>query len=250
MTPRIVVFTDLDDTLFRTARKLRDGETTGAVQVAKALNEQHGLMTQAQAALLDWIDPARAVPVTARGSVAFGRVALNFGGSAIVANGAAILNAEGVPDAEWQARIMAALAPHRVALEALPDRARAEAARIGAQVRTWLVEEPRCGGVYAVVKVEPGTCESALAAIAPVLEASLEGPWRRHLNGNNLALLPPGISKAIATGFMLARLRETGPLLAIGVGDSCSDLGFMQLCDFWMTPAGSQLDRAVAKLAP
>lgn len=253
MTPRVVVFTDLDDTLFRTARKLRDGESTGAVQVATALNGQHGLMTPAQAALLDWIDPARAVPVTARGSVAFGRVALNFGGSAIVANGAAILNAAGVPDAEWQARVMAALAPHRAALEALPDGARAAAARIGAQVRTWLVEEPRCGGVYAVVKVEPGTCESALAAIAATLEAGLEagpeGPWRRHLNGNNLALLPPGISKAVATGFMLARLRETGPLLAIGVGDSCSDLGFMQLCDFWMTPAGSQLDRAVAKLA-
>lgn len=250
MTHRIAVLTDLDDTLFQTARKLDAAALPDAVQVALATNGQHGLMTRAQAALLEWIGPDRAIPVTARGSEAFSRVALDFAGPAIVANGAAILDASGVPDADWQARVLSALAPHRDILEALPDRARAAAATLGADIRTWLVEEPGCGGVYAVVKVQPGTPETVLSELAPQLRDGLTGPWRVHLNGNNLALIPPGISKAAATGFVLARMRAAGPVLAIGLGDSRSDLEFMRLCDLWMTPSGSQLDAAVAGLVP
>jgi hypothetical protein len=250
MTHRIAIFTDLDDTLFQTARKISQTDMAGAVQVAQALNGQHGLMTQAQAALSGWVDLDRAVPVTARGSEAFSRVALLFGGPAIVANGAVILDADGAADPEWQDRVLATLAPHREALGGLPDHAHRLAANIGAEVRTWLVEEPACGGVYAVVKVQPGTPETALSQIAPVLRETVTGAWRLHLNGNNLALIPPGISKAAATRFVLARMRQAGPVLAIGMGDSSSDLEFMRLCDLWMTPTGSQLDRAIAELVP
>jgi len=250
MTHRIAVFTDLDDTLFQSARKVKEADFSGAVQVASALNGHHGLMTRAQATLLDWIALERAIPVTARSSEGFSRVALRFGGPAIVANGAVILDATGVPDLEWQARVTKSLAPHRAALSEMPDQARKAATQIGAEIRTWLVEEPVCGGVYAVVKVEPGTPEAALAQIAPRLRETVAGPWRVHMNGNNLALIPPGISKAAATGFLLERLRRDGPVLAIGMGDSSSDLEFMRLCDFWMTPTGSQLDRAIVGLVP
>lgn len=249
MSMPVVVFTDLDDTLFQTARKLRPEQIAGSVQVTVALNGQHSLMTEQQAALLGWINPKLAIPVTARGSEAFARVDLNFGGYSIVANGAVILSNEGVPDNKWQTNVIETLEPYRTELAALPDRARAKAASINADVRTWLVQEPSCGSVYAVVKVEPGTPEAALNEIAPALMDSVTGPWRLHLNGNNLALIPPGISKAAATSFLLSRIRQAGPILAIGMGDSSSDLEFMQLCDLWMTPNGSQLDRAVAEIA-
>ncbi len=250
MTPRIAIFTDLDDTLFQTARKLPPEAVATAVKVAHATNDSHGLMTPGQAALLAWLDPSRTIPVTARGSEAFSRVALTFRGPAIVANGAAILDAAGTPDREWQAHVRSTLAAHRPDLDALPARAQAAAAGIGAEIRTWLVEEPGCGGVYAVVKAEPGTPEDALAPLAARLRDGLPETWRTHLNGNNLALIPPGISKAAATGFVLARLRQSGPVLAVGLGDSRSDLAFMRLCDLWMTPTGSQLDRAVTATIP
>ncbi len=242
---RTVIFADLDDTLFQTARKLHADDVPHVVQVARATNGHHGFMTRAQAALLDWIDPARAIPVTARGTEAFGRVDLTFGPAAIVANGAVILRADGTPDADWQTHVHTTLAPHRAALADLPERAHAEAAKQGAAVRTWLVEEPGLGGTYAVVKAEPGTPEAALAQMAPALRAPLGEGWIQHLNGNNLALIPPGISKAAATAYLLKTWRADGPLLVIGVGDSHSDLAFMRLCDLWMTPTGSQLDRAV-----
>lgn len=249
MTLPVIIFTDLDDTLFQTARKLGLEQMAGAVEVTQALNGQHSFMTEQQASLLNLFETAQTVPVTARGSEAFARVELDFGGPAIVANGAVILDANGVPEPEWQARIAETLIPHRSELAAMPDLARNEAARIGAEIRTWLVEEPFCGGIYAVIKVEPGTPEVALAQLAPVLADSFSGPWRMHLNGNNLALIPPGISKATATKFLLKRLRLAGPLLTIGIGDSTSDLEFMRLCDLWMTPTGSQLDRVFVETA-
>jgi hypothetical protein len=244
MSLRRVVFADLDDTLFQTARKMTPASVAGASRVATALNGSHGYMTPVQAGLLNWLGPAEVVPVTARGSDAFSRVALAFGDDAVLANGAVILR-DGVPDPAWEAHMMQALAPWTGVLDALPGLARDRAEAQGAQVRAWLVEEPGLGGCYAVAKVEPGTPEAALATLAPDLRATVTPDWGVHLSGNNLALVPPGVSKAAAVAHLLHRLREGGEVLAVGVGDSASDLGFMRLCDLWMTPSGSQIDRGI-----
>ena len=220
---------------------------------ARANNGRDSYATPRQRALLDWLDPARCVPVTARGSEAFSRVSLPFAGpGAVLANGAVILDADGAPDARWRSRVRRALEPSRATLDALPERIRAEAARHGVAVRTWLVEEPGHGGVYAVAKANDDPSGAALGALVPALADALSaaGPnaseerWRVQWNGNNLALMPPGLSKALATAHLLTRLREAGEVFAIGVGDSASDLPFMRLCDVWITPSGSQIDRA------
>jgi hydroxymethylpyrimidine pyrophosphatase-like HAD family hydrolase len=242
--PWIAVFTDLDDTLFQTLRKM-----TGGVEAARcaavAANGRDSYMTPAQEALFGWMRLAAdlVVPVTARGSEAFSRVLLPFDGPAIVANGAVILDAERRPDPVWEARVAAALEAARPVLETLPDRARAAAAATGFAIRTWLVEEPGLGGVYAVVKAEPGEDEARLADLAPALEEVAGPAWRTHRNANNLALIPPGVSKASAVAHVLERLRRDGLCLALGCGDSATDLDFMRLCDTWLTPAGSQVDR-------
>ena len=242
--PRVVVLSDLDDTLFQTARKMAPGMAARSTRATEALNGSHSFATPGQAALLGWLEAAQVVPVTARGTEAFARVRLPFGRPAIVANGAVILGADG-PDEAWRARVVEALGVHRAALAGLPDAAHAAAARLGARVRAWVVEEPGTGGVYAVVKAEPGTPEAALADLAPALAEAVagQGAWRVHLNGNNLALIPPAFSKAAAVAFVLARMREAGEVVAVGYGDSASDLEYMRLCDVWMTPTGSQIDR-------
>jgi hypothetical protein len=247
--PNVVIFTDLDDTLFQTARKLPPALREGARHAATALNGAHSLMTPAQGALLAWMQAGLTIPVTARGSEAFGRVTLDFSGPAVVANGAVILGPDGAPDLDWQGRVRAALAPDLPALLGLPEAMRALAQDRGMQIRTWVVEEPGLGGAYAVAKAEPGTPEARLADLVAPVEAHLAGlgaaGWTTHRNGNNLALIPPAVSKRAATAHLLARYRAAGPVLSIGVGDSVSDLGFMRLCDLWMTPAGSQIDRGM-----
>lgn len=241
--PRKVVLSDLDDTLFQTARKLPPGAR--ARQVTEALNGAHSFMTPAQEALLALLGAALVVPVTARGSEAFARVALDWQGPAILANGARILGPDGAEDAGFARETRAALAPHLPALARLPEAAGREAGNRGMAVRAWLVEEPGLGPAYAVVKVGEGTPEDRLAEIAAPLAGTCGPGWRLHLNGNNLALLPPAISKRRAAAHLLDRLRAEGEILAIGIGDSTTDLDFMRLCDFWMTPTGSQVDRAL-----
>ncbi len=250
---RVAVFTDLDDTLFQTARKLDPAAKETAQLAAVAGNGKHSYMTGAQGGLLTWLRSGLVIPVTARGSEAFGRVAIPFSGPAIVANGAAILNGDGRADPRWRARVEAGLEPARAILDGLPEIVRETARGLDLPARTWLVEEPGLGGVYAVVKTGADALEGRLAELARHLLAAVAlpdgkddedgaGAWRLHLNGNNLALVPPAISKANATAFLLDRLRRDGPILAVGVGDSVSDLDFMRLCDLWMTPRGSQID--------
>ncbi|MEM6486863.1 MAG: trehalose phosphatase [Pseudomonadota bacterium] len=246
---RLMVFTDLDDTLFQTARKMPGG-APDAPPVAQAKNGQHSYQTPLQAALTGWLSGGAAagqtIPVTARGTDAFWRVALRFGGPAVVANGAVILGPDGTPDPAWRSRVDARLAPHRATVAALPGAALAAGPARGMGVRAWAVEEPGIGATYAVVKAEPGTDEARLAELEGLLAAAV-GPaaaaaWTVHRNGNNLAFIPPAFSKAEAVAHLLAAARARGPVLAIGVGDSATDLPFMRLCDLWMTPAASQID--------
>ncbi|MEL6235690.1 MAG: hypothetical protein AAFR46_14895 [Pseudomonadota bacterium] len=241
---RLVALTDLDDTLFQTARKLPEAARDMATRVAEARNGAHSYMTPTQAQLLNWLGAGLVVPVTARGSEAFSRVALDWPGPAIIANGARIVNGA-QDDAAFKAEMSAALAPFGADLHACPEAALTEARSRGMSVRAWVVEEPGLGGVYAVVKANEGTPEARLAELEAPLTARLSSAWRVHRNGNNLALLPPPVSKRRAAGWLLDRLRAEGPVLAIGVGDSLSDLDFMRLCDAWMAPAQSQIDLAL-----
>ncbi|MBS2005343.1 MAG: trehalose phosphatase, partial [Cyanobacteria bacterium SZAS LIN-5] len=59
-------------------------------------------------------------------------------------------------------------------------------------------------------------------------------------NGNNFALLPPFLSKERAVEYFLRELAPPHDCL-IGIGDSRSDLGFMALCDYVVTPTRSQI---------
>jgi phosphoserine phosphatase len=66
------------------------------------------------------------------------------------------------------------------------------------------------------------------------------------MNGNNLALIPHGISKTLAAAEMIRRhYAQVGRVPTLGMGDSISDLGFMRLCDFAAFPPHSQLDRHI-----
>ena len=62
-----------------------------------------------------------------------------------------------------------------------------------------------------------------------------------HCNGNNLALMVKGAQKHDAVRRVTAELKQDGPLVTIGAGDSLTDLPFMQICDFALVPQASQI---------
>lgn len=116
---------------------------------------------------------------------------------------------------------------------------------LGVSLRGWVVEEAGQQH-YVVIKHNTGVDDDLLRIRDEVKARGLIEGMHHHVNGNNLALLPDGLAKRVAVEHLLELDRQqNGVRPVLGFGDSITDLGFMQLCTFWSTPAQSQLARKV-----
>lgn len=239
-----IALVDLDDTLFQTKRKVPHLSEDDLVLASVANNGSHSYMTKTQVAFAEWLlAAAEAIPVTARSSEALSRVTLPFKSYAIVSNGAVILGPDGKPDAEWHEIVSTNLRPLENYFGELLAAGTAKAAELGVSIRSWSVMEGDLA-TYVVFKENDGD-GARLQEIAPIVDK--EG-WVRHHNGNNLALIPPVISKRLATEFLIKRLRAEHPDRPVmGYGDSVSDFSYLSLCDWWGAPGKSQMTELVVK---
>lgn len=233
-----IALVDLDDTLFQTKRKVPHLSEDDLVLASVANNGSHSYMTKTQVAFAQWLlESTLAIPVTARSSEALSRVTLPFNSYAIVSNGAVIIGPDGKPDAEWHDIVAAGLLPLDAYFGELLDAGNAKAEELGVSIRSWKVMEGDLA-TYVVFKENDGD-GARLQEIAPIVDK--EG-WVRHHNGNNLALIPPVISKRLATEFLIKRLRAEHPdRPVVGYGDSVSDFSYLSLCDWWGAPGKSQM---------
>lgn len=245
-----LVFTDLDDTLFQTRRKIPVAEAEGLTRAATAVDgnpDKSSWMTRRQAALLAWLTAStEVIPVTARSAASFGKLEIGLSGWAVISNGAVILEPGGQVHGPWAARVAAVLVPHREALGVLLEAGRVDAARHGLDMRSWIVED---GGLasYVVFKLNDPDTDGADLQRLCFDGHDLTG-WVRHRNGNNLALIPPDSGKRPAVAYLRRHLDPDGTRLSLAAGDSLSDLDFMALADLQLVPAASQIARS--RLAP
>jgi len=238
---RTLIFLDLDDTLFQTARKCPPGEAVTAVSFSKT-GEPISYMTALQRYFLEWLgSDATLIPTTGRSLETFGRVRLPFTGPAIVNHGASVLNPDGSRDDLWHAHIQAQLETTKTDLEHLLSAAKtfSDARELGVDL-CWEGEADL--PLYLVAKhrgLELDKLEQ-LRQFWLSQVAQLESVYL-FANGNNVSILPRAISKRAAVQYVLEREKALGPTLSIGLGDSVSDLEFMSLCNFVMMPARGQL---------
>lgn len=238
---RTLIFLDLDDTLFQTARKCLPGEEVTAVSFSKT-GEPISYMTALQQYFLEWLGrDATLIPTTGRSLETFGRVRLPFAGPAIVNHGATVLNPDGSRDDLWHAHIQAQLETTKADLERLLNAAKTFSGvqKLGVDLY-WEGEADL--PLYLVAKhrgLELGKLEQLRQFWLSEVE-KLEGVYL-FANGNNVSILPRAISKRAAVAYLLEREKRVGPLLSIGLGDSVSDLEFMSLCNFVMMPSRGQL---------
>ncbi|KPF53255.1 sucrose-6-phosphate hydrolase [Novosphingobium sp. AAP1] len=232
----MLILTDLDDTLFQTARKCPPEDRALLAVSYLADGQESGFATRRQQHMLDWLQQGKVVPVTARSRAVLGRVKIEQH-PAICSNGGCIVTANGDVDADWHARL------HEQSRRGVaPADAYAQLRHViaGEEYRHWLVQEGDLD-LYLVVKsnIDEG---DMLKDVEPSLNAMLPEGWRTHRNGNNLAFLPPWLNKRDAARYLIENARAVDhDLLVVGVGDSHSDVGFMDLCDYAMTPTTSQV---------
>lgn len=243
---RPLIFTDLDDTLFQTRRKIPADQHDGLVRAALPRDgdpDKISYMTVRQAGLIRWLcQSAEVIPVTARSADAFNRIDIGLDGWAVLANGAVILEPGGTPHQPWAERMAKTLAPARIALARLLDAGRAAADRQGLDMRSWIVSDSGLD-IYVVFKLNAADRQDGHGLEAldfAAADIDLTG-WVRHRNGNNLALIPPGTGKSMAVRYLLERLDPGRRRPAIAAGDSLSDLDFMGLADLALIPGNSQI---------
>ena len=229
-----VILTDLDDTLFQTAKKCPP-EMDGLRLMSTLIDgSPSGYATPAQQHFLSWLQFGQVIPVTARGTDVLARVQISQA-PAICSNGGCILAETGF-DRDWHAR----LEEHASQGDRVADvHATLTAGLPAEEFRHWVVSENGLP-VYLVIKSNLQS-DQALVDLAVRLDALKPDGWRTHINGNNLAYLPPWLNKRRAAAYLIDKIRAAAPATpVIGVGDSLSDVGFMDLCDFAMTPTRSQ----------
>ena len=231
----LLVFTDLDDTLFTSMRKAPpDGSHQPLAFLADGSPISYASRTQ-QAWLAHWQQHAILIPVTARNHDAYRRVHLSFSAHAVINYGGIILNPDGSPDPDWRDDSAQHAKHSAPRLQALAERMHGRRSDLNIRI----VED---FGIpfYLVIKSSSG---EALDDIAAELAAHLTHPGDKlHHNGNNLAVIPGWLDKAHAVAHLLAQYRQQyGEIVSIGMGDSRIDLGFMRHCDYLIAPQRSQI---------
>ncbi len=249
---RVIVFTDLDDTLFQTERKLQAEQWREGAAVDRAGNVL-SFITEPQRKLLGLFQAGGAllIPVTGRNRDAMDRVLLKgFNSYRIVSHGAVVLTPEGELSALWLAQL-----EKKYDLQQWHDHLSAlnkcvEELIEGRQLplRTRLICDAGIAA-YLSIKADRELYEEAhLDFLVEQLTPELTKNEQWHRNGANLALMAPYTSKALAVRFVAEQLKIGSEELVMAIGDSVSDLPFLREAQFGLFPVKSQLDRWIGEV--
>lgn len=239
----MVVFTDLDDTLFQTRRKLRGDEGPLTPATVDTRGEPHSFCTPPQQALLAHFQASgmTVIPVTGRDRAAMSRVRVPFTSWRVLDHGATILTPEGETDPGWSAYVLEHLRNVAEHLAHCTEGVRDLARELGCRLR----RHEAHGAHLMTVAKHPEADPEALGLLQARWEALASGSDLQVIaNANNVTVLPSRPGKADAVRYLLEQHFPDAPLI-LGLGDSISDLGFMNVCHFAVTPPRGQLLRAV-----
>lgn len=232
---KTVIFTDLDDTLIQTRRKIPVGANTSLGATDREGNPL-SFFTQSQKKLLDLFSYGDAIiiPVTGRNTEALNRVLYDFDNFRAVSHGAVVLKNNNTVCCRWLSEIE----PHLNKWPELLNRCNEEIEEIinyyQLDARTRVIIDNDIPS-YISVKGQ----EDALRVIGQ--HNGLRKSFSMHENGRNHAILPPYASKKKAVEYIMKQLNVDANDLVIGLGDSLSDLDFMQSCQFSMIPVNCQI---------
>ncbi len=247
---RLILLTDLDDTLFASERSLPHD----AARVKLAAVDGHGaplsFQTHQQRTLWELFSGAAdlIIPVTGRTSYALDRVSLSFpGGYAVVSHGA-LVTYQGHVLPAWQSRLAPQLAGAHLAISrAYADLCEALPREYPHLQFTLRQLEDLSVPVYLSIKAAetlPVEAHELLSRIAHVHGLTL------HANTRNAALRPPYTCKAEACRFLLEEVIQRQPEdTLIALGDSLSDFRFMAISNVAVIPTRSQLWNSLKDLA-
>lgn len=245
-TSRLFIFTDLDDTLFKSEKG-----TQSSISLIAATNvqgEAQAYSSLQQQKLLEIFAASNGIfiPVTGRRTDSFLNCSLPVIKNtpyAVVSHGAVILDQNHVLLEQWHDFINAEfnLALWESELVKTFDHLHNHFTALGCAVRVRLIVDQGITA-YICVKVSRGDySENKTKDVDSYLKSILLNDMLLHSNGRNFAVLPPYARKEIAVKFIKNKLQVGEHDTVFSIGDSISDLPFMKEADFLIVPDGSQI---------
>lgn len=232
----IVFFSDIDDTLIQ-RKKNYQPPISSAADVPTVSSSYS---TAVQQSLINLCNEQVFIPVTGRNKAAIDRLSIAMTSFKVIDHGAIILNKDDEIDPLWQQILMKESDSWQSVLE---DYAAKIVALINEEKLALRCKVISDFGVVCYVSIKGKYDELLkLSEISDQFNALADNA-RVHLNDSNMALLPPFACKKRAVEFLqkyyTAQAKDT---LFVGMGDSNSDLAFMQTCHFQMIPQHSQIN--------
>lgn len=242
----LFVFLDLDDTIFQTKRKCPEDKPIFPAAFGKD-GSVMSFFTSKQVKLFKLLNhKTRLIPTTARNHSAFLLTKIENFDYAIINHGGIILNADGSVHQGWFNSMKTLLEPALNDLQALKQILEAESIKRNNNFKIRLIEDLGLT-FYLLVKHEERDNQALKMLLTEVIDPYLRQynlDFYCHLNDNNLAVLPRFLNKAPAVRFLQQELdKQYSEYLSVGMGDSLTDIAYMQLCDYFMTPKNSQIVR-------
>ncbi len=245
---RPITLTDLDGVHFQTRRGCPINLELTVAALGSNMTPS-SFATPKQVAFLQWLlKESEVVPVTARTVESFQRVVTSFSGFAICSFGGVILTPNGVPEPRWHEQIKFESSVYASVLKTLKEVIEQACLDRRISLSVTIVSDAGCD-LYLNCKLSDGEVADASAPHDPadvllqardLVASLLPEYWTLHCNGNNIAALPPFLGKERAAYFYLSELAPPASCV-LGIGDSLTDLKFMKLCDYAVTPKNSQV---------
>jgi len=240
------LFLDLDDTIFQTQRKCPCGNELTVAALSRDGSPLSFMTTQQMALLKLLQETMHVIPATARNYDAYKRVCIDFKQEAVLNYGGVILLSDGSIDVKWDATLRTELIAYSNELFTAKRELDNYVKRNQLDVTVRIINDYDMD-LYVVIKHRKSDNKALKRLYNDCVLKIVPKSCYLHFNDNNIAIIPNALNKANAVSYLIKNYyaSQYGDIITIGMGDSLSDLKFMGICDFMMTPKTSQISRAL-----
>lgn len=233
---KILLFLDLDDTIFQTRRKNKDA----TIQATYPANiEKASYMSNSQSLMFElfYNNPdVMIIPVTARDIEQYKRTEISKKSLIAVTYFAGMIVHNNEIDLHWQKNIQDNYKKMQLDISTIFTDLQQE---LDPSIfKSHIVED-----FYIVIKNKFNSSfehNQQNEILKLLLLKKITDEYFIHHNNNNISIIPKFIDKKNAVKYLIEKYQ---PELTIGMGDSFTDINFMNLCDFKIIPTQSQINK-------
>jgi len=258
----MIILTDIDDTLMRTARKVSgDPAQLKVGAIGKNGNPISFIDKKREKLIEQFIDQAISIPVSARSKTGLKSLNINFNHHAVLNFGATIVDKNGEVDVNWHALMVeeSLFAKQKDAFEfvsskllsRLLDNREYADLKYSPTEKLFEIKTMVEDGIHAYMNFRdfaPSREKRKILkeTISTLLNQCEFSEYYIYETDRDLAIIPNFISKRIGSKWLLDKHYSSDDVI-VGLGDHANDLSFMSLCDFIMFPTDSMLNLCLEK---